>query len=233
MYADDVRFDAHHYASQLLAALDAPGAAAVRGANLHPALRWAECGAMALTGRAAGPATMCPAPLASCADGALLALESLAADDGALPTGGELLSERAALAGLTRRGRVSPGGSCRLLDCADGRVALSLARAEDWTAVPAWLAENWRGAARPEDWGAIAAAVVSCNVDPVLDRGRLLSLAVAADRLPANLTGDWLEIDCEDPRPAAPGRTRHWSSTFRRCGPGRSARICSGCWARG
>ena len=86
---------------------------------------------MALTGRRNGPALMCPVPLASCADGAVLAaLQSIAAvPDEVLPAGGELLAERAALAGFTRNGRIAPGAACRLLDCADGRIALTLARA--------------------------------------------------------------------------------------------------------
>lgn len=194
MHADDARLDAQRYASRLLATLDARSRP-LRGATAHPALRWAECGAMALTGRATAPPTMCPVPLASCADGALLALESLVGAGGVLPAGGELLAERAALAGLARGGRVSPGGSCRLLDCADGRIAVSLARADDWAAVPAWLGDGGEG----RTWNVVAAAVAPRDVETLVDRGRLLSLAVAADRLPQEFAASWLEIDCEDP----------------------------------
>src|SRR5450432_3620021 len=110
-----------------------------RQPEVHPALRWAQSGAMALTGHAPDP-QMCPVPLGSYADGIIAALHSvrpssaIAAIDGAC-----LLGERAALAGYTRAGDVSPGGSCRLLQCADGWLAVNLARASDWELLPAWL----------------------------------------------------------------------------------------------
>src|SRR5438874_2306924 len=48
-----------------------------------------------------------------------------------------LLFGRAALLGLGRKGRTSPGGSCRLLGAVDGWVAVTLARDDDIDAVPA------------------------------------------------------------------------------------------------
>jgi hypothetical protein len=51
----------------------------------------------------------------------------------------ELLAGRAALAGFSRRGRVSAGGSARLLRAVDGWCAVSLSRADDAAAVPAIL----------------------------------------------------------------------------------------------
>ena len=178
-------------------------------ADVHPALRWAACGAMALTGRPDGPPLMCPVPLASCADGALLALQAVAgAPDGVLPPGAELLAERAALAGLARNGRIAPGGACRLLDCADGRVALALARPDDWAALPALLGEKWLGAnfRHGDDWRAVAEAVAGEQVDALVERGRLLSLAVSADRLPTGASPGWFEIDAEHAANAAPDR---------------------------
>ncbi|HRE01593.1 MAG TPA: hypothetical protein PLV68_09855, partial [Ilumatobacteraceae bacterium] len=50
-----------------------------------------------------------------------------------------LLGERAAIVGLGRRGDVSCGGAARMLRVSDGWLALSLARADDVAAVPAWL----------------------------------------------------------------------------------------------
>ena len=50
----------------------------------------------------------------------------------------ELLTGRAALLGLTPRGRVSAGGATHLLPSADGWCALTLSRADDVDAVPAW-----------------------------------------------------------------------------------------------
>jgi hypothetical protein len=107
--------DAAAYALRLLADLGVDAARLPRGAVApHPARRWSASGAMTLTGHRDGPPLMCPVPLAACADGALLALHSIAdAADGMLPPGAELLSERAALAGLAQwphctRRRVPP-----------------------------------------------------------------------------------------------------------------------------
>jgi crotonobetainyl-CoA:carnitine CoA-transferase CaiB-like acyl-CoA transferase len=51
-----------------------------------------------------------------------------------------LLTERATIEGLTAGGRTSCGGASRLLRCADGWVAVSLARDSDVDLLPAWLA---------------------------------------------------------------------------------------------
>jgi len=140
----------------------------------HPALRWARSGLMNLSGHADAAPLLSPLPIAACADGALAALASLApqADFTDLDAAG-LLSERAALAGLRRAGRVSCGGACRLLPTADGMLALSLARDEDWTLLPAWLecdAANWADVERVLRDRPGAA---------LLERGRELGLALA------------------------------------------------------
>src|SRR5947207_10568712 len=91
---------ARDYAGALLAHLSVSAAALSEGRAEHPAIGWARSGAMALTGYRDGPPVMCPAPLASCADGALMALAHLA--DRPLPEiarGAMLLGERAAIAG--------------------------------------------------------------------------------------------------------------------------------------
>ena len=114
-------------------------------ADLSHADAWARSGAMLLTGEKNGPALPAPTPIASCADGAGRALVALArAVIGAAPRpldGAALLGERAALADppLERAGRTSPGGSARILGCADGWLALNLARPEDVALIPAWL----------------------------------------------------------------------------------------------
>jgi CoA-transferase family III len=101
--------------------------------------RWAASGAMALTGSAAPllpPRSLVPV---------LRSLESeLAARTAELGTRVELdaaalLGERAAIAGLTRRGRTSCGGSTRLLPARDDWVAVALPRPDDVALVPAWL----------------------------------------------------------------------------------------------
>ena len=143
----------------------------------HPALSWARSGAMALTGFANGPAQMCVAPLATCADAALAVCASLALKP--LPDdlrGALLLSERAAIAELQRAGRSSPGGACRLLALADGWIALNLARASDWDLLPAWLECDEIAA----DWDVLAQLLVSRRVEQLVERGRELGLALAA-----------------------------------------------------
>lgn len=66
----------------------------------HPALAWRRAGLFDLTGQPGGPGLMCPAPLASAADGAMVALHALADDPNKLPQNGALLlGERARLMG--------------------------------------------------------------------------------------------------------------------------------------
>lgn len=153
----------------------------------HPALTWAQSGLMALTGAPYAEPQMCPVPLAACADGALAALASLASGNvfGSL-RGSRLLAERAAIAGHQRAGRASPGGSCRLLDTADGVIALNLAREDDWTLLSAWLE-----AELPASWEAVTAAVRDRTACELVERGRLLGLAVAVSETPVPVAQPW------------------------------------------
>lgn len=121
-----------------------------------------------------------PAPVADWADAALARLAALA-PAGALDgiTGAQLLTERAAISGYVSRGAISPGGSCRLLDAADGGIALNLARDDDWELLPAWLEQ-----AVARDWEAVAEVVRSRLARPLVERGREIGLAVAVDEAP-------------------------------------------------
>ncbi|MGH8447443.1 MAG: CoA transferase, partial [Solimonas sp.] len=160
----------------------------------HPARAWARSGLMALTGTADGPPQMCPLPIAAAADGTLAALASLAPQADFSDLGGaRLLSERAALMSLRRAGAVSAGGACRLLQAADGRLGLSLARDDDWSLLPAWLE------AEVADWDAVAACVRERGVDALVERGRQLGLAVAASRSEAGAP-PWARVRVEGPR---------------------------------
>lgn len=163
------------YAQRLLAQLGQQSLRAPAPPPLHPALRWSRSGLMALTGEPDGAPTMFPAPLTACADGALAALASLA-PEGALEglDAAQLLAERAAIAGYHRSGATSPGGACRLLQAADGWIALNLARPDDWSLLPAWLE-----AELAEDWDAVAAEVRGHAVAGLIEQGRLLGLALA------------------------------------------------------
>lgn len=159
---------------------------------------------MALTGRADGAPQMCPIPLAACADGVLAALASLAPpgvfDD---LRGAHLLSERAAMAGLQRRGGISAGGSCHLLASADGSIALNLAREDDWALLPAWLEQDVSAT-----WQDVADALRSCDTAMLIERGRLLGLAVAANALPTTPAAAWCVASHDRRRCNAPAPLR-------------------------
>lgn len=172
-----VAFD---YARDLLRTLGAEVDARPGPAAEHPALAWAHCGLMALTGAADGEPTLCPLPLAACADGVIAALDAIAARP--LPLRGAwLLGERAAAAGHRRAGATAPGGSCRLLRTADGWLALNLARTDDWSLLPAWLETD-----ALRDWDEVAAALLDASANRLVERGRLLGLAVCAMEAPAS-----------------------------------------------
>jgi hypothetical protein len=102
---------------------------------------WATSGAMALTGRADGPPQLVAGAPATTVRGALLALSGLATAAG-LDAGRRLpdervLGERAALMGEHRNGRTSVGGATHLFDAADGLVALTLSRLDDFDSLAA------------------------------------------------------------------------------------------------
>lgn len=177
---------ARAYAEHLLDALGLALPSPLPCPEQHPALSWADSGLMALTGRADGPPRLLPSALAACADGTLAALASLA-PSGALDglRGSWLLAERAAFTGHQRQGAISTGGSCRLLTTADGVIALNLAREDDWAALPAWLESDLAA-----DWDSVAAHVRRRTARELIERGRLLGLAVAAS--PEIISRPWL-----------------------------------------
>jgi hypothetical protein len=152
----------------------------------HPVLAWAESGAMALTGHRGSPARICPIPLASAADGALLALEAITGHPLSDDFGGSrLLGERAAIAGYARNGSISPGGSCRFVQSADDWLAINLTRQEDWELVPALLERDI-----PADWSAVTAAIRDERAKSILSRGRELGLAIGHHD-PEEEAGPW------------------------------------------
>lgn len=160
---------------------------------MHPALAWRRAGLMEVTGRAEGAGLVCPTALATAADGALAALAALAPEARLPRSGAALLGERARLLGLRRNGRVSPNGACRLIDAADGRLALSLARPDDWGLLPAWLETE------ASDWDAVAAVVARRSVAELVARGIELGLPIAEDRLPSSGTLHWFHASASTP----------------------------------
>ena len=188
-------FDALAYAEHLLGEVGT--ACSVTGLHDHPALGWRRAGLMGLTGYPGDKALVCPIALTSAADGALMALKALVDEPENLPRNGAvLLGERGRLFNFHRLGRVSANGGSRLLDTSDGRLALTLARSEDWDALPALLERD-----QCADWDAVTTALLSTKTNRIVGRGIELGLAVAADRrLPA-------PVRLFDPMPRA--GTRH------------------------
>ena len=131
---------------------------------------------MELTGWPEGPALGGPAALVDLVERAAGVLdrrsEGRAAVDGLA-----LLGERAALGNLTRRGRVSCGGSTRLVRTADSWLAVSLARPEDVSALEAWLGAH----VPPEDpWPAVERIAAESDAAALDERAALLGLPMAA-----------------------------------------------------
>ncbi len=169
------------YALHLLQTLQCDGVS-VAG-DRRPADRlWAESGAMWLTGHADGAPRPCIAPLAAVAQGAWLALCALSGGrlNPAVLEAHKLLGERAAIAGYSRQGRQSAGAACQLYDCADGVLALNLARDDDRDLLPAWLEEVTDES--------LADLLQQKPLSLLLERGRLLGLAVAAVAAPETCT---------------------------------------------
>jgi hypothetical protein len=156
-------------------------------------MAWARSGAMALTGRAGGPALGPPAGfvervhrleetlLAEFArTGVAVAVDALA-----------MLGERAALTGLRRQGDRSCGGATRLLRAGDGWLALSLARPSDLELLGAWLGT---AACLPEDpWSSVTPVLAERSVAELVNGAVLLGLPVAglpAEQRLASTDGD-------------------------------------------
>jgi hypothetical protein len=146
---------------------------------------WARSGAMALTGRADAPPVVAPAALALAAQRSAAAFCAQARRGGSAIEldGPALLGERAAIAGLARRGRISPGGASRVLRSADSWLAVSLARPDDFAAVPAWL--EVAAPERDAVWDVVARSVALRTARDLVERARLLGLAVAQAVAPA------------------------------------------------
>lgn len=148
---------------------------------IDTALRaWAASGALSLTGRADGPPLGPPAPLLE----RLVRLADDVADRSAAvgdavhldPFG--LVAERAAISGLGRQGRISCGGSSRLVRCADGWLAVTLARPEDIDLMPAWLGLDHLP--DPDDpWSAVEAAAIAVSAASLDGGAELLGLPAA------------------------------------------------------
>lgn len=108
-----------------------------------------------------------------CADTLLHGLRAFHNNLLAGSAGSDLLWERAIELSIVPQGQTSANSSCRLLPTRDGYIAINLARAEDWSLLPAWLEQP------AADWPQLAAKVADRATIPLLERGRLMGLAVA------------------------------------------------------
>ncbi len=88
-----------------------------------------------------------------------------------------MLAGRAAMLGLTRRGRISAGGATRLLAAADGWCAVALPRADDIAALPALMEVD---AVVGDSWTALSRWAATYSTDHVVTRAQLLDIAAAA-----------------------------------------------------
>ncbi|HEY8123557.1 MAG TPA: CoA transferase [Myxococcota bacterium] len=176
------------------------------------AQRWAESGLAWLTGEAGGEPLIPSAPIPLVADRALARLAALAPAGAFNGLGGaELLAERAACQGHSRRGRIAPGGACRLLEARGGWLAANLPRGDDARALAAWLEDDaLAGCAAPlgdDTWREIAARVGVRGRDACVARARLLGLAVAPADPPGASPEPWLRVAARGassaPRPRA------------------------------
>ncbi len=135
--------------------------------------RWASSGLAWLTGPADGPPDYSRSGILTRAEsvaGELTARLGVSVDATAALTG------RAALQGLTRRGRISAGGATRLIVTRDGWCALTLSRPDDVAAVPALVEAD----AVPDDpWPTVVDWAARQSSADVVERAVLLDLPVA------------------------------------------------------
>ncbi|MFZ2240228.1 MAG: CoA transferase [Gordonia amarae] len=150
---------------------------------------WARSGAVSLTGHAERPIV----PPGTAAPWARRCAEILrAASQGTIDVDGPaLLGERAAFTGMTRSGRLAPGGHTRLLPTSDGWAALSCSRPDDPVLYGALISDDITGAdpwPPLEDW---LATHTGAELD---ERAELLGLAAhsvsSSPRTPLPLHAD-------------------------------------------
>jgi CoA-transferase family III len=135
---------------------------------------WAASGLAYLTGASDGPPDFSRAAVLAEARRVTADIERVL---GVEVDAATILAGRAALLGLTRRGRISAGGATHLLAAVDGWCAVALPRDDDVAALPALLEVD---AVTGDSWAALSRWTATCSTDDVVDRGRLLDLAVAA-----------------------------------------------------
>ncbi len=171
---------------------------------------WAASGAMALTGRPGRRPLGPPAPLVGRLEtiAARLAEESARFGSRVPVDPLAMLTWRAAIGGLGRRGDLSCGGATRLVRSADAWIAVSLPRPDDIEVVPAWL--EVASVDSHDPWSVVTAAVQGRSALDLVERARLLGLGASIlgerTRRPDASTGPFarLPVAAEPARPAPP-----------------------------
>jgi hypothetical protein len=136
--------------------------------------RWEASGLAALTGHP--DETVLPRrDFLGRLDDLLWRVEDLGARFGVtLGLGHSVFTGRAALMGLSRRGQVSCSGTCRLIEAADGWIAVNLARPEDVELVPAWFCREVG-----DPWAAIEEAARLNSAARLAERAAMLGIPTA------------------------------------------------------
>ncbi len=150
-----------------------------------PVAAWAGSGAMWLSGRSGSAPLLAPGDPAGLVHRLIAEFVTASvARTGTRPPGhpavaavpdARLLGERAALAGLERRGPVSVGGSFQAVPTADGWLGLSLSRPDDVAMVPALVEDPC-----DDPWTAVSAWASHGTTSDAYDRARMLGLPAAA-----------------------------------------------------
>jgi len=162
---------AQNYANQLLSDLGIKKV--ILKQSDHPALAYRRSGLLDISSQ------MIPVPLASHADGALLALKAISQNISKLPIcGSQLLGERARIMGLKSKKRKTAGGKGRLIDTDDGCIALNLVRDSDWDLIPAWLEAD------VSNWADLKSIAKKLSTNHLLSRAIDMGLAVGKVSIP-------------------------------------------------
>ena len=147
---------------------------------------------MALTGWPEEPGLPPPGPVLERAAAAVARFDTYVAGWGATAPPVDVADElfgRAARLGLTRRGRVSANGTCRLLRAADGWVAVNLARPDDLGCVPAIIERTLRVGEQP--WAALDEFAGRRPAGAVVDQAQLLGVPAAVLGRPPDAPPPW------------------------------------------
>ena len=193
-----VNLNATQYANRLLKELGSP-LNVTPSMNEHPSLAWRRAGMMEITGMPEDPIGLTyPLPLATIADGAMLALRCLVPDASLPKHGSVLLGERSRIRHIKRNGRIAPNNACHFFNTSDGHIALTLARDEDWELIPALL--QGKTAHNLEE---LAKELHTQHTEDILYQGRELGLAIAANTAPL-YKNPWYKLISKPKKTAIP-----------------------------